>query len=121
MSKKILIVDDEKDIVELLNDLLTHDGYTVVTAEDGKSAIESAKFEIPDGIVLDIMMPNIDGYEVMNNLKDDPKTANIPVLIITARTPSIYDKISKGLGAFEHITKPFDSQKLLEIVKKMVA
>src|SRR5947207_10287406 len=85
MAKKILAVDDERHIVRLVQVNLERDGYTVVTAYDGKEALEKVQSERPDLIVLDVMMPYMDGFEVLQNLKKNPETRDIPVIMLTAK------------------------------------
>ncbi len=85
MAKKILVVDDERHIVRLVEVNLTRAGYDVVTAYDGVEALEAVKNETPDMIVLDVMMPRMDGFEVLRRLQADPETQNIPVIMLTAR------------------------------------
>ncbi len=121
MSKgKILIADDEQHIQELLEMIFEEEGYEVVTASDGAEAVEKAKSELPDAIIMDIMMPKLDGYQAFHSLRDDPATATIPVLILTAKSESIYDRISKGIGASDHITKPFDPAEVVEKIESMI-
>lgn len=118
MSKsKILVADDDKSTRELISIVLEDEGYDVVTAMNGLETVEIAAKEKPDLIVLDIMMPQMDGYEALNKIKENEELARIPILVITARTIKIYEKISKGLGAVDHITKPFSPDELLEKIK----
>ena len=119
--QRILVVDDEPDIVETLSFRLEAAGYDVISASDGLEGLEKARSEEPDLIILDLMLPKMDGYQVCRLLKFDEKYSNIPVLMLTARTQET-DKIT-GLktGADEYMTKPFDSQQLLGTVKDMLA
>ncbi len=105
---KILIVDDEKDIVIPLKTSLESDNYNVVEAYTGYEAIEKAHFEIPDLIILDLGLPDIDGYEVCNRLRKDPLTRMIPIIMLTGRN-TIDNKIGGlDIGADDYITKPFN-------------
>jgi len=115
-KKKILIVDDEKDIVETLQFLLESENYLCVSAFDGEDALFKAKNEKPDLIILDVMLPKINGYKVCRLLKFDAKYKNIPVLMVTARSQEEDKVIGEETGADEYITKPFDIQKLLDTV-----
>ena len=110
---KIIVVDDEPDMVELISDMLTPLGYDIVAAFNGKEALEKLKGEKPDLILLDIMMPGLNGIEVKAKLSEDAATASIPVIFLTVKE-TIQDKI-KGfqLGVDDYITKPFDSEELL--------
>jgi adenylate cyclase len=114
---KILIADDSFESVELLKAVLSNQGYQVIIAFDGEEALDKAHKEKPDLLLLDIMMPKVDGYEVCRRLKADPNTARIPILILTARD-DIPDRV-KGLdlGAEDYFTKPFNIQELVARVQ----
>ncbi|MDI6808043.1 MAG: response regulator [Candidatus Eisenbacteria bacterium] len=115
MSKgKILVVDDEIYIVHILDFSLGMEGYEVVTALDGQQAVEKARTERPDLIVLDIMMPKMDGYEACRKLKDDPETKEIPVILLSAKGRSVDQKMGFEVGADDYVTKPFSPKKLVE-------
>jgi len=117
MSEKIFIVDDNLVNRKLLTAILKKEGYDLLEAEDGEEAIELAFREMPDLILLDIMMPKKDGYEVCVELKGDDRTANIPIIFLSAKTQT-EDKI-KGLdlGGADYVTKPFDRGEVLARVK----
>ena len=112
IMNKIIVVDDELDILDFVQISLEADGFEVITASSGKEALAKIKQELPDLILLDIMMPQMDGYEVIKILKADKQTRNIPVIMLTALA-QVDDKI-KGLntGADDYITKPFDLREL---------
>lgn len=114
---KILVADDNFESVELLKEVFTDQGYEVIIAFDGEEALVKAQEERPDLLLLDIMMPKMDGYEVCRCLKADPNTARIPILILTARG-DIPDRV-KGLdlGAEDYFTKPFNIQELVARVQ----
>ncbi len=115
MSKgKILVVDDEVYLLQILDFSLGAEGYEVVTAEDGEQALLKAKSEQPDLIVLDIMMPKVDGYEACRKLKQDPAMKDVPVILLTAKGRDIDRKLGLEVGADDYITKPFSPNKLLE-------
>lgn len=113
-NQKILLVDDEEDILDFLELILDEQGYTVVKANSGREALASAQMHRPDLILLDIMMPEMDGWEVLKLLKADEEVSDIPVAMLTART-EMKDKI-QGLqeGAVDYICKPFATKELLE-------
>ncbi|RMH68905.1 MAG: response regulator [Gemmatimonadetes bacterium] len=119
-KKKILIADDEEHIRELLKLLLEDDGYDVVTAADGEEAVKTAVEETPDAIILDIMMPKMDGYQAFHSIREHEETRDIPVLVLTAKSEPIYDRISKGIGADGHIIKPFDADEVLERIRNLI-
>ncbi len=117
-KKKILVVDDEPNIVKLVSFILTSRGYDVIEALLGAEGIKKAKAEKPDMIVLDVMMPKMDGFEAAKKLKADPATRDIPILMLSSKA-QFEDKM-KGIdsGAMDYITKPFDKQELLKKVEE---
>ncbi|MBU0567668.1 response regulator [bacterium] len=120
MAKKILVVDDNVDMVDLLKSILEMEGYDVIEAFDGQEALDKSKQQQPDFILLDIMMPIMDGWETCRRLKGCRKTSQIPVTILTARVnPEDREKASR-LGADDYLTKPFDPDELLNRIKKVV-
>lgn len=118
MSKRILIADDETDIVETLQFMLEVEGFECLTAYNGEDALNLAKREIPDLLILDVMMPKINGYKVCRLLKFDAKYKNIPILMVTARSQEEDKMIGEETGADEYITKPFEINDVVEKVKK---
>ena len=112
-KKKILVVDDEEDILHFLELVLREKGYEVVTATNGHEALTTAQIERPDLVLLDIMMPQMDGWEVLKLLRIDDDTADIPVAMLSARTEA-KDRV-QGLqeGAIDYICKPFSLAELL--------
>ena len=118
MSKKILIADDETDIVETLQFMLEVEGFECLTAYNGEDALNMAKREMPDLLILDVMMPKINGYKVCRLLKFDAKYKNIPILMVTARSQEEDKMIGEETGADEYITKPFEINDVVEKVKK---
>ena len=114
--KKILIVDDEQDIVESLKFVLEAADFNCYTADNGEDGLKLAKEIMPDLIILDVMMPKINGYKISRLLKYDAKYKDIPILMVTARTQEEDKLIGEETGVDEYITKPFE---LDEIVKKV--
>jgi DNA-binding response OmpR family regulator len=110
---KILVVDDLPENVFLLQDRLEREGYEIITSYDGKSGIEKAIKEIPDLILLDVMMPDLNGIEVCKVLVINPITANIPIILVTAKSGAEDTKEGLEAGAFDYIKKPFDRIELL--------
>lgn len=110
---KILVIDDLPENVFLLQDRLEHEGYEVITSYDGKSGIERAVNELPDLILLDVMMPDITGIEVCKKLVGDPVTMNIPIILVTAKSGAEDTKEGLEAGAFDYIKKPFNRIELL--------
>lgn len=120
MKEKVLVVDDEPSIVNLVSVKLSHEGYRVVSARDGEEALEKVRSERPDLVLLDVMMPKLDGKEVCMRLKRDPATKDIPVVMLTAAGE--FGEQLKGLelGADEYMTKPFDPKHLVQVVAYML-
>jgi DNA-binding response OmpR family regulator len=111
--KKVLIVDDEKDIVDLLAYNLGRNGYDTLIANDGNAALELTAKNLPDLIILDLMLPGIDGTEVARRLKADARTANIPIVMLTAKGEETDVVVGLTLGADDYVTKPFSMKVLL--------
>jgi DNA-binding response OmpR family regulator len=121
MSKgRILVVDDEIYIVHILDFSLGMEGYEVITALDGEQALEKLKTEKPDLIVLDIMMPKLDGYEVCKSIKSSPETRHIPVILLSAKGRNVDQKLGFDVGADDYITKPFSPRKLVERINQLL-
>jgi len=115
--KKILMVDDEVDLVETVRFPLEMEGYQVLVSYNGEDALNQARKENPDLIILDIMLPKLDGYKVCRLLKFDERYRHIPILMLTAKTQEKDKLLGKETGADEYITKPFEINELLEKVK----
>ena len=116
-NKKILIVDDEQDIVETLKFILEANGYECFCAYNGEDGLNFAKEIMPDLIILDVMMPKINGYKISRLLKYDNKYKDIPILMVTARSQEEDKIIGEETGADEYITKPFNVDDVVEKVK----
>jgi len=119
-KKKILVVDDEPNVIKMLETRLRYEGYDVVTASDGQQALDKARDERPDLILLDVMLPKLDGYGVCRQLRSDGKYISIPIVMLTA-CGQMQD-IKKGMekGADAYIAKPFNSEALLGIVTGLI-
>ncbi|MBD3376787.1 response regulator [candidate division KSB1 bacterium] len=120
MAKTILIIDDEQDIIDLLQFNLQAEGYQILSALEGETAIELAQKKQPDLIILDIMLPGKDGYEVIRELRQDVKTKQIPVIFLTAKDSEIDEVIGLELGADDYIVKPIGLRKLVARVKMVL-
>ena len=120
MPKKILAVDDERHIVRLVQVNLERAGYEVVTAFDGKEALEKVASEQPDLVVLDVMMPYMDGFEVLQNLRKNPSTRDLPVIMLTAKAQDadVFRGWQSGVDCY--LTKPFTPIELISFVKRIV-
>ncbi len=117
---KILVVDDEPDAAELVEFNLKQAGYDVVTAADGAEAIRKARSAAPALVVLDLMLPEIDGLEVCKLLRRDPATATVPIIMLTAKAAEIDRVLGLELGADDYLTKPFSPRELVLRIKKVL-
>ncbi len=118
MAFKILAVDDEPSIVRLVSSTLTNRGYEVITAHNGEEAVDKTKLEKPDLIVLDVMMPRMDGREVRRQLAADPKTKDIPIIFLSAigDLASQLETMEESTGEVDYMTKPFKPSELADYV-----
>jgi two-component system phosphate regulon response regulator PhoB len=119
-KQKILVVDDEPEAVELLEFNLKQAGFDVITAGDGDEALKKAKASTPALVVLDLMLPEVDGLEVCKLLRRDPLTARIPVLMLTAKAAEIDRVLGLELGAEDYVTKPFSPRELILRIRKIL-
>ncbi len=117
---KILVVDDEPDVLEVVGFNLKAAGFTVITADDGAKALQRARQELPDLIVLDVMMPDVDGLEACRGLRREAATANIPVILLTARAGEVDRVLGLELGADDYVTKPFSPRELVLRIRKLL-
>ena len=117
MKEKILVVDDEKDILELIEFNLTSNGYNVTTTTSGEEALELIKKNEYDLVVLDIMLPGIDGLDICKIIKADKQKSHIPIIMVTAKTEEVDRVTGFEIGADHYVTKPFSPRELLAIVK----
>jgi len=115
-ERKVLVVDDEVNITQIMEFSIGAEGYDVVTAANGEEAISKARKEQPNLIILDIMMPKVDGYEVCRVLKRDPLTKRIPVILLTAKGREIDKRLGYEVGASDYVVKPFSPSQLIDKV-----
>jgi len=120
MKEKVLIVEDEKDIVKMLEYNLKKEGYRILSVRDGEDALDTATRELPDLIILDLMLPGMDGLEVCKELKKEMKTAPIPVIMLTAKSQESDKVLGLELGADDYITKPFSPRELIARIKAVL-
>jgi len=119
-NKRILVVDDEPDVLRLVSSNLTNAGFNVVTAEDGQSAIAQARDTLPSLIVLDLMLPDMSGFEVYRILKKQLSTSQIPVIMLTAKAEVVDRIVGLEMGADDYLTKPFSPRELVLRVKSVI-
>jgi twitching motility two-component system response regulator PilG len=119
-KNRILVVEDEESLLKLESILLSSKGYNVTGVMDGKSALEEVMANRPDLVILDIMLPEIDGFEVCRRIKENPATCTIPVVMLTAKKNS--QDVARGteVGANAYLTKPFKSAKVIEVIENLL-
>ena len=120
MSGRVLLIEDEPNIIEAIRFILSRDGWRVDTHSDGSTAMEAIRSRSPDLIVLDVMLPNRSGYEILNELRADPDLGELPVLMLTARGQKKDRELAEKLGASKFMTKPFSNGEVLETVRELV-
>ena len=120
MKPRILVVDDEPEAVELVEFNLKQAGYAVITAADGVEALKKARSQSPDLIVLDVMLPEMDGFEICKTLRLDAATARVPIIMVTAKAAEMDRVLGLELGADDYLTKPFSPRELLLRIKKIL-
>ena len=118
-QKKILAVDDDKAVTTLLENLLSAKGYKVLTANDGLDAMVQVRNNVPDLIILDVMMPEINGYDVCSNLKFDERFKQIPIIVLTSREQELDSRIGQLMG-ISYMQKPIDSKVLLDKIESVL-
>ncbi len=116
--KTVLVIDDEVEFTDTIKMRLEAGGYRVIAAHDGKSGLEKARKENPDLILLDLVMAQMNGFVVLSELKKDPYTATIPVIILTAKTKAEYASDAENLGAVDYLSKPVKMQELESALKR---
>lgn len=119
-KEKILIVEDEKDIVKMLEYNLKKDGFRVISANSGEDALEKATKERPDLIILDLMLPGMDGLDACKTLKNETKSASIPIIMLTAKSQESDKVLGLELGADDYVTKPFSPRELIARIKAVL-
>jgi DNA-binding response OmpR family regulator len=120
MAKTILIIDDEPDLVKLLDYHLTRADYAVLSARDGESGLALARKHVPDLVILDVMMPGVDGFEMCKRLRQEPATSRLPVLMLTAKADESDRVLGLELGADDYVTKPFSVREVTARVKALL-
>jgi two-component system phosphate regulon response regulator PhoB len=121
MSKqKILVIEDERSLVEVLTYNLTNEGFEVISATDGQEGLRRAQRDLPDLVILDLMLPVIDGLQVCRQLRSDPKTQDLRILMLTARSEEIDEIVGFNMGADDYVTKPFKIKPLIHRIKALL-
>ena len=120
-AKRVLICDDDPAVLRLIEVNLEIEGYEVVPAHHGEEAVAMATADKPDLIILDVMMPKLDGYGAAKKLKSLPETKDIPIVFLSAKTQQVDIDKGKSYGVAEYLTKPFDPVDLIEVVERLTA
>jgi two-component system response regulator RpaA len=118
---RVLVIDDERAIVDVVRTVLEWNGYEVLAADDGSRGFATAQRRSPDAIILDLMMPVMDGFQVLEALRDHERTADVPVLVLTAVQNEATEDRCAELGATRYLRKPFEPEELLEAVETLTA
>ena len=120
MAKRVLIVEDEPNIVISLEFLMQREGYDVAVAGDGEAALDRVAKETPDLVVLDVMLPKVNGFEVCRRIRAEPRWRSVKILILTARGRDMEVAKGLGLGADAYVTKPFSTKDLVARIKQLL-
>ena len=118
-DKRVLLIEDEPNIIEAISFILSRDGWRVDTHSDGLTAIEAIRARTPDLIILDVMLPNRSGYDILNDLRESQDTKDVPVLMLTARGQKKDRDLAERLGASRFMTKPFSNGEILSTVREL--
>ena len=119
-ERRVLLIEDEPNIIEAIRFILSRDGWRVDTHSDGKTAVEAVHARDPDLIILDVMLPNKSGYDILNDLRQDEATKRLPVLMLTARGQKKDRELAEKLGVSKFMTKPFSNGEILATVRELV-
>ena len=120
ISKKILIIEDDPSFSRAINHIIEKEGYDVVTATNGMTGLRMAKEENPDLLVLDVMLPGLDGFEICNRLRSEPETASLPIIMLSAKGQEADKATGLKVGANEYLTKPVDRVLLLDKIASLL-
>ncbi|MAQ84807.1 response regulator transcription factor [Psychromarinibacter halotolerans] len=120
MEKRVLLIEDEPNIIQAISFILSRDGWAVDTHADGRTAMDEIARRAPDLVILDVMLPNRSGFEILADLRAAPETAALPVLMLTARGRAKDREQAERMGASRFMTKPFSNAEVLEAVRDLV-
>ena len=120
MSKRVMLIEDEPNIIEAISFILSREGLSVETHSDGTTANEKLRGARPDLLILDVMLPGKSGYDILRELRADPATESLPVMMLTARGQARDRELAISLGASRFMTKPFSNSEVLENVRSLV-
>lgn len=117
MGKRVLLIEDEPNIIEAISFVLSRDGYTVHTHEDGETAMEKLKSSAPDMVILDVMLPGRSGFDILRDIRSEAEVSDLPVLMLTAKGQAKDKELALRLGANHFMTKPFSNREVREHVR----
>ena len=120
MGGRVLLIEDEQNIIEAMRFILSREGWQVHTHSNGQTALDAVRERAPDLVVLDVMLPNRSGYDILNDLRSDDELSDIPVLMLTARGQKKDRELAENLGASRFMTKPFSNGEILATVRELV-
>ena len=121
MGGRVLLIEDEPNIIEAIRFILSRDGWAVDTHADGQTALDAVARRRPDIIILDVMLPNRSGYDILADLRADPETSDLPVLMLTARGQKKDRELAERVGASRFMTKPFSNAEVLDAVRALTS
>jgi two-component system alkaline phosphatase synthesis response regulator PhoP len=121
VNKRILVIEDDPGALRLAQYVLQYEGYEVLTATNGLVGLKKAQSEQPDLVVLDVMLPGVDGFEICHRLRSEPETAQLPILMLSAKAEAVDRAMGLKVGADDYLIKPTDAAEILRIVKKLLA
>ncbi|MDU8929099.1 response regulator [Alisedimentitalea sp. MJ-SS2] len=121
MGKHVLLIEDEPNIIEAISFILSRDGWRVDTHSNGQTAMDTVREKQPDMVILDVMLPGMSGYDILKSLRSEAETADLPVLMLTARGQTKDREMAEKFGASRFMTKPFSNAEVLEAVRALVA
>ena len=121
MGGHVLLIEDEPNIIEAIRFILSRDGWRVDIHSDGRTAVDAVRDRAPDLVILDVMLPNRSGYDILNDVRKDPGISDMPVLMLTARGQKKDRELAEKLGVSKFMTKPFSNGEVLSTVRELVA
>ncbi|MBS0126743.1 response regulator transcription factor [Thetidibacter halocola] len=120
MAGHVLVIEDEPNIIEAISFILSRDGWRVDTHSNGVDAVDVVRAKAPDVVILDVMLPGRSGYDILRDLRDDPATSAVPVLMLTARGQSRDRELAERAGVSRFMTKPFSNSEVLDAVRALI-
>jgi len=120
MGKRVLLIEDEPNIIEAISFVLSRDGYTVHTHEDGETAMDKLRSSTPDMVILDVMLPGKSGFDILRDMRAEPQTVDLPVLMLTAKGQAKDRELALRLGANHFMTKPFSNREVRDHVRNVL-